>query len=140
MANWSEEEVALLSVYERTNKSAYTLYTEMRRAGYNRTYKAVSRKIENLGFRKPKRYTTGQERRLGYLDIETTSFKANIGIKLSWAIKTRDSTKTTSALITKEEIFSGDYDKRIVEMLCEELNNYDTLLTYYGTRFDIPFI
>ncbi|HCO82523.1 MAG TPA: hypothetical protein DIT95_03190, partial [Arenibacter sp.] len=31
-------------------------------------------------------------------------------------------------------------DKRIVEMLCEELNNYDTLLTYYGTRFDIPFI
>ena len=140
MAKWSEEEVALLSVYERTNKSAYTLFTEMRRAGYNRTYKAVSRKIENLGFRKPKRYTTGQERRLGYLDIETTSLKANIGIMLSWAIKTRDSNKTTSALITKEEIFSGDYDKRIVEMLCEELNNYDTLLTYYGTRFDIPFI
>ena len=59
---------------------------------------------------------------------------------LSWAIKTRDTSETTSALITKEEIFDGDYDKRIVEMLCEELNNYDTLLTYYGTRFDIPFI
>jgi len=140
MAKWSEEEVALLSVYERTNKSAYTLFTEMRRAGYNRTYKAVSRKIESLGFRKPSRYVTGQEKRLGYLDIETTSLKANIGIMLSWAIKTRDTSETTSALITKEEIFSGDYDKRIVEMLCEELNNYDTLLTYYGTRFDIPFI
>ena len=140
MAKWSEEEVALLSVYERTNKSAYTLFTEMRRAGYNRTYKAVSRKIESLGFRKPSRYVTGQEKRHGYLDIETTSLKANIGIMLSWAIKTRDTSETTSALITKEEIFDGDYDKRIVEMLCEELNNYDTLLTYYGTRFDIPFI
>ena len=140
MARWSEEEIALLSVYEKTNKSAYTLFTEMRRAGYNRTYKSVSRKIESLGLRKPESYTTGQEKRLGYLDIETTSLKANVGIMLSWAIKKRDVNEVTSALITKEEIFDGDYDKRIVEMLCEELNNYDTLLTYYGTRFDIPFI
>ena len=59
MAKWSEEEISLLSIYEKTNKSAYTLFTEMRRAGYNRTYKAVSRKIESLGLRKPESYVTG---------------------------------------------------------------------------------
>ena len=140
MSRWSEAEIAMLSAYERTGKSSYVLFTEMRRAGFNRTYKAVSRKIESLGLRKPERYSTGQEKRLGYLDIETTSLKANVGIMLSWAIKKRDTNDITSALVTKDEIFDGDYDKRIVEMLCEELNQYDTIFTYYGTRFDIPFI
>tara|TARA_R100000664_G_C2756038_1_gene143832 strand:+ start:2141 stop:2863 length:723 start_codon:yes stop_codon:yes gene_type:complete len=140
MAKWSEEEIAMLAPYETSNKSSYVLYTEMRRAGFNRTYKAVTRKIDSLGLRKPSSYTTGQEKKLGYLDIETTSLKANVGIMLSWAIKKRDTNDISSALITKEEIFDGDYDNRIVEQLCEELNNYDTIFTYYGTRFDIPFI
>jgi uncharacterized protein YprB with RNaseH-like and TPR domain len=140
MVRWSEQEIGMLSAYETTNKSSYVLFTELRRAGYNRTYRAVTRKIESLGLRKPSRYVTGQEKRIGYLDIETTSLKANVGIMLSWAIKGRDTSGTTSALITKEEIFDGKYDSRIVEMLCEEMNNYDTLMTYYGTRFDVPFI
>jgi hypothetical protein len=53
---WSDEEIVILHQYEKTNKSAFVLYQECRKAGYNRTYKAVTRKIESLGFRKPKRY------------------------------------------------------------------------------------
>ena len=68
---WTEDEIRILDQYERTAKSAFVLYQEIRIAGYNRTYKAVSRKIESLGLRKPTRYTTGHEMTIGYLDIES---------------------------------------------------------------------
>lgn len=38
---WTEDEIRILDQYERTAKSAFTLYQEIRIAGYNRTYKAV---------------------------------------------------------------------------------------------------
>ena len=56
---WTEDEVRIISEYERTNKSCYALFNEINNSGYKRTYKAVSRKIENMGLRKPKRYKTG---------------------------------------------------------------------------------
>ena len=84
---WSDEEIVILHQYEKTAKSAFVLYQECKKAGYDRTYKAVTRKIESLGFRKPKRYVTGHEIKIGYLDIESTGFSANIDVMLSWCIK-----------------------------------------------------
>lgn len=77
--------------------------------------------------------------KLAYLDIETTDLNANIGIMLSWAIKSRDGT-TIYDVITKDELFNFQFDKRIVKSLLTTLDNYDIIVTYYGTMFDIPFI
>ena len=137
---WSDEEIVILHQYEKTAKSAFVLYQECKKAGYDRTYKAVTRKIESLGFRKPKRYVTGHEIKIGYLDIESTGFSANIDVMLSWCIKGRGKKKVAGAMITREELMSGKSDKRITKELVDEMNKYDVLCTYYGTRFDIPFI
>jgi uncharacterized protein YprB with RNaseH-like and TPR domain len=137
---WTEDEIRIIDQYDRTAKSAFVLYQEIRKAGYNRTYKAVSRKIEALGLRKPTRYTTGHEMSIGYLDIESTGFSANIDIMLSWCIKGRGVKEVAGASITREELMSENQDARIVEQLVDEMNKYDVLFTYYGTRFDIPFI
>lgn len=136
---WTDDEIEILLQYEGTAKSAYVIYNEIINSGYNRTFTSVVRKIENMGLRKPRRYKTGHELKLGYLDIETSNLKASIGIMLSWAIKGRDG-KSNGAIISKEDIYSGIYDGKLLELLIEDMNNYDLLFTYYGTRFDIPFI
>jgi uncharacterized protein YprB with RNaseH-like and TPR domain len=136
---WSENEIALLDGYENSSKSAYQLYHLLKLKGYDRTYKAVCRKIESLGLRKPSKYVTGHGTKIGYLDIETTGLKANVDIMLSWAIKTRDKDEVLSDVIKKSEVFNGKYDYRIVNSLIKALNKYDIIMTYYGTRFDVPF-
>jgi len=93
-----------------------------------------------LGLRKPKRYVTGHELTIGYLDIESTGFSANIDVMLSWCLKGRGIKDVAGACITREELMSDDQDARIVEQLVDEMNKYDVVVTYYGTRFDIPFI
>ena len=137
---WTDEEIIVLHQYEKTAKSAFMLYQELQIAGFDRTYKAVTRKIESLGFRKPVRYTKGHEISIGYLDIESTGFSANIDLMLSWCIKGRGVKKVAGDVIKREEIMSNKQDKRIVKSLVEEINKYDVIFTYYGTRFDVPFI
>jgi uncharacterized protein YprB with RNaseH-like and TPR domain len=137
---WTDEEIVILHQYEKTSKSAFVLYQECRKAVHDRTYKAVTRKIESMGFRKPKRYVTGHEVSIGYLDIESTGFSANIDVMLSWCIKGRGEKKVAGAMITRDELMSGKSDKRITKELVDEMNKYDVIMTYYGTRFDIPFI
>ena len=136
---WTESEINLLEDYSNTSISAYQLYHKLLLEGYSRTYKAVTRKIEALGLRKPSKYKTGHEKTIGYLDIETTGLKANVDIMLSWAIKTRDKDEVKYDLIKKSEIMNGKYDYRVVQSLCKALSEYDLVMTYYGTRFDIPF-
>ena len=137
---WTHEELMFLEPYKTSAKSAFAIYHDLQRAGYDRTFKAVTMTLERLGYRKPERYITGHEISIGYLDIETTDLKANIGHMLSWAIKERDEKKVAYGLITKEELFDETYDKRICEELIAALKNYDTIITYYGTGFDIPFM
>ena len=137
---WSEKEVEILQQYESSARGAYQLYHLLLLKGYSRTYKAVTRKIESLGLRKPGRYATGHEKTIGYLDIETTGLKANVDIMLSWAIKTRDKDEIVSDVIRKSEVFNGKYDYRIMKSLIKALKNYDLIMTYYGTGFDVPFM
>tara|TARA_R110002020_G_scaffold58750_5_gene161000 strand:+ start:9694 stop:10422 length:729 start_codon:yes stop_codon:yes gene_type:complete len=137
---WSEAELAVIQNYENTSISRYQIYHKLLLQGYDRTYKAVQRKIENLGLRKPSRYATGHEKTIGYLDIETTGLKANVDIMLSWAIKTRDKDEVVFDVIKKSEVFNGTYDYRLVTNLCKALKKYDLILTYYGTGFDVPFM
>jgi len=85
----------------------------------------------------------GNTERIGFLDIETTNLDANFGIMLSYCIKDSDSKKIDEAVITVADIkngTAGDEDCRVVKKCVEDLQKYDKLVTYYGVRFDMPFI
>lgn len=75
----------------------------------------------------------------GYWDIETTGFEANYHHILSYVIKYKGEDKYCKACITKEDLDSGNFDKRICKQLVDDLNRFDLIYTYYGTGFDIPF-
>lgn len=75
---------------------------------------------------------------MGFLDIETSSLKANAGFILTWALKDRGG-KIAHSRITKDEIWEGEFDKRLCDELIKELHKYDIISTYYGTGFDVPF-
>lgn len=77
--------------------------------------------------------------KVGYIDIETDNLTANFGTMLSWCIKTKDG-DTAYDVITKEELFNGVVDKRITDSLVKEMLKYKIIVSYYGTKFDIPFV
>jgi uncharacterized protein YprB with RNaseH-like and TPR domain len=87
-----------------------------------------------------KRYTTEGER-VGFLDIETSNLVADFGIILSYCIKHAGKKgKIDEGIITLRDIRAGVEDGRVVEKLLRDMNQFDRVVTYYGTRFDIPFI
>ena len=78
--------------------------------------------------------------RIGYFDIETSNFTANNGHLLSWAIKEKGKNKIVHEEVIRKELLEGTFDLRILKTCLTELRKYDIIVTYYGTRFDIPFI
>lgn len=77
--------------------------------------------------------------KIGYLDIEADGLKANFATMLSWAVKDKGG-DTTYDVISKEELFNGTIDRRIVKSLLDTLQDYKIICTYYGTNYDIKFI
>lgn len=77
--------------------------------------------------------------RIGYFDIETDNLNADFGTVLSWAFKEKDGPVYTD-VITKEEIFDGTYDKRIVESFVEKMKEFKIIMGYYSTGFDLPYM
>jgi len=84
----------------------------------------------------------GIEEVKGCLDIEAGALDADFDICLSWAIKTAGKDEVFYDHVTKEDLDSGQYDKRIIESCVETMWIYTRLITHYGSnfRFDIPFI
>lgn len=80
-----------------------------------------------------------QDLRIGYLDIEATDLKADFGFMLSWAIKDKNGA-VYSDVITKQEIFDEQFDRRINRTLLRTMRKFGILVTYYGTGFDLPYI
>ena len=85
-------------------------------------------------------YNWWENKRIAYLDIETSDLKADFGIVLTWCLKFQKDKNIYSAIITKEDIEDRTFDKRIIKSLLEALENVDIVVTYYGTDFDIPFL
>jgi uncharacterized protein YprB with RNaseH-like and TPR domain len=82
-------------------------------------------------------------RRLGFLDIETSNLDANFGIMLTYCIKDAAGEQILAAAITPEDIKKYDSDKsdtRIVQQAIDDIQKFDTLVTFYGKRFDVPFL
>ncbi len=77
--------------------------------------------------------------RVGYLDIESDGLRADFSTMLTWCVKEKDG-QTVYDMVTKDELFYGQSDKRIVESVVSEMQKYKIICTYYGTGFDIPFI
>jgi len=79
-------------------------------------------------------------KKIGYFDIETTAdFNADWGTVLTWCIKEKDG-GIESSVITREELLSGVYDKRVVEEFVTALQKYTIIVGYYSDRFDMPFM
>lgn len=78
--------------------------------------------------------------RIGFFDIETTHLKGNFGLMLAYCIMDDKTEEIHSALITKADILNPKVrDKRVVEKLIKDLEKFDQVVTFYGTKFDIPF-
>lgn len=77
--------------------------------------------------------------RVGYFDIETTGFKADWDIMLSYAILDGDTNKIYGRVLTPQEIQNKDEDKQLVKDLCQDLRKFDRIVGYYSDRFDFPF-
>jgi len=86
------------------------------------------------------KYDWWTNKRIAYLDIETSDLKADFGIVLSWCLKFKNEKFIYSDVITKKDIENRTFDKRIIESLLKELEKVDIVVTYYGTNFDIPFL
>lgn len=81
--------------------------------------------------------------RIGFLDIETSNLQADFGIILTYCIKDSKSSKIFRGVLTREDIDQakpGQEDAKVVRKLIQDMKGFDRLVTYYGARFDIPFI
>ncbi len=76
---------------------------------------------------------------IALLDIETTSLVADYGIVLSWAFKELGG-RVISDVIAPGELRSRTLDRRIVKSLVTRLSDYDTIVTFNGQAFDLPFV
>ena len=76
---------------------------------------------------------------IGFFDIETSSLVANYGMMLCYAIKDDRTGKVIFKERGKEDIDEVS-DKRLVRDCVEDMKKFDKLITWYGARFDIPFV
>jgi uncharacterized protein YprB with RNaseH-like and TPR domain len=145
MTEWSVKEKELLEQYFKTAMSELTLYKKIFKINPDRTFKSISRKLEDMRLLEGR--TRSAEKalsklKIGYLDIEATNLAADFGFILCWFIKTEGKNEYKSGIITQKEILAGEFDKRVVTELIAAMKEYDILYAHYGSdfRFDIPFI
>jgi DNA polymerase elongation subunit (family B) len=79
------------------------------------------------------------QRKIGYLDIETDGLRADFSTMLCWCIKERNGSIQYD-VNTKEELFSIQFDKRIVASCIEAMRQFDILVSYNGITFDIAYL
>ena len=75
---------------------------------------------------------------IGYFDIESSNLSSDFGTVLCYAIKHKDGVIQNS--LTPAEIKEGSYDKRLLTDLCTDLKKFTRIITWYGYKFDIPFV
>ena len=82
----------------------------------------------------------GDNLKVGYFDIEASNLKANFGFVISWYILDRDGTYHGRTISPKEVLNDKPPDKKILQELIDCFNSFDIIYTYYGTKFDLPFV
>ena len=77
---------------------------------------------------------------IGFFDIETSNLSATYGMMFGYDIKTHGKDEIRKHWITKKDLKDGLYDYNVVKQCIEDLKKYDRIVTYFGTRFDLPFV
>jgi len=80
----------------------------------------------------------GLVEKVAYFDIESSNLTSDFGIVLCYALKHKDGIISNS--ITPQELKEGSFDRRLMSDLCEHLRQFDRVITWYGYKFDIPFV
>jgi len=75
--------------------------------------------------------------RVGYLDIEASGLKSDFGHIISWAVGMKGKGWSYTGLLRERSLAE---EKRILTDLLKVMRSCDRVVTYYGTRFDLPFI
>lgn len=70
--------------------------------------------------------------RVGFLDIETSNLSPAFGVVLCWCIKDRNSDTIYYDYLKKEDIFSDDEDKRIIETCVDTMKQFDRIVGHYS--------
>ena len=83
--------------------------------------------------------TSPMTEKIGVFDIETTGLPASYSHMLAWCVLDRNTGMVFSDLITRKEVRDKS-DVRIVKSAIKEIEKYDRVVTYYGSRFDIPYV
>ena len=77
--------------------------------------------------------------KVGIFDIETTGLKANWSHMLSWCVKEAGIDVIHEDLITPRNVRDKN-DYKLIKSAVEEIRKYDRIVTWYGTRFDLPYL
>lgn len=77
--------------------------------------------------------------RVGFFDLESDGLKADFSTMLSWCIKQKGG-DIVYDVVTKEELFNGTQDRRIIQSCLDEMRKYSLIVGYYTTGFDLPFL
>jgi len=80
-----------------------------------------------------------QPQRIGFFDIETSNFKADWAIMLSYSILDDATNKIFGRAIRPAELSSGLFDKKLVADMIADMKRFDMVVGYYSTKFDLPF-
>jgi len=75
-----------------------------------------------------------------FFDLESCGLQGNWDFMLTYSIKPEGNDDIICGTITKKEIDDGTFDKRIVKECVDALMKFDRIYTFYGSRFDIPFL
>lgn len=140
--SWTVEENNILRKF--SGRDMPTIYQKIREVNKGRTFGAIERQLRRLRQHGEAEYNPRKvaydSLRAGYLDIETTDLAANRGFMLSYYIKVAGQNKFYCNGIKREDILSGKLDLNLIKQLLVDLESFDLLYTYYGSKFDIPFI
>jgi len=80
-------------------------------------------------------------RKVGFFDIEASHLKANFGLLLCYCIKPADKGKILHRTVTQAELRDRQcLDREVVKQCIADLQTFDSIVTHYGKRFDIPFL
>jgi uncharacterized protein YprB with RNaseH-like and TPR domain len=73
------------------------------------------------------------------LDIEASNLNADFGIILTYCIKVAGDEKIYQRTVNTKDLRTV-LDKNVVQQCITDMGHFDRIVTYYGSRFDIPFI
>lgn len=79
--------------------------------------------------------------RIGFFDIETSHLAANMGVLLSYCILDDKTDEIFYSVIDGKDIRNKKIrDYKVVKNCIRDLLQFDRIVTYYGARFDLPYI